>query len=65
MFYWAGQNHDDLQTILILLARAGLLDGHEATTHWYFTTCLQTFPNITVDTTRQRFVVSRTPSVIG
>jgi transcriptional regulator GlxA family with amidase domain len=42
----------------LLLARAGLLDGHEATTHWYFTACLQRFPNITVDTARQRFVVS-------
>lgn len=42
----------------LLLARAGLLDGHEATTHWYFTECLQSFPRITVDTTRQRFVVS-------
>lgn len=42
----------------LLLARAGLLDGHEATTHWYFTACLQSFPRITVDTTHQRFVVS-------
>jgi transcriptional regulator GlxA family with amidase domain len=46
----------------LLLARAGLLDGHEATTHWYFTACLQSFPRITVDTTRQRFVVSRNTS---
>ncbi|MEY9404509.1 transcriptional regulator GlxA family with amidase domain [Bradyrhizobium diazoefficiens] len=43
----------------LLLARAGLLDNHEATTHWYFTACLQSFPKITVDTTHQRFVVSR------
>ena len=43
----------------LLLARAGLLDGHEATTHWYFTACLQRFPHIKVDTTRQRFVISR------
>jgi transcriptional regulator GlxA family with amidase domain len=42
----------------LLLARAGLLDGHEATTHWYFTACLQSL----VDTTRQRFVVSRNAS---
>lgn len=46
----------------LLLARAGLLDGHEATTHWYFTACLQSFPDITVDTARQRFVVSRNAS---
>ncbi|MCP3400171.1 DJ-1/PfpI family protein [Bradyrhizobium sp. CCGB20] len=46
----------------LLLARAGLLDGHEATTHWYFTACLQSFPRIKVDTTRQRFVVSRNAS---
>jgi transcriptional regulator GlxA family with amidase domain len=43
----------------LLLARAGLLDNHEATTHWYFTECLQSFPRIKVDTTHQRFVVSR------
>jgi cyclohexyl-isocyanide hydratase len=42
----------------MLLARAGLLDGHEATTHWAFVPCLQSFPHITVDTTQQRFVVS-------
>lgn len=41
----------------LLLARAGLLDGHEATTHWAFVDCLQRFP-ITVDTERRRFVVS-------
>jgi cyclohexyl-isocyanide hydratase len=42
----------------LLLARAGLLDGHAATTHWAFVKCLQRFPAITVDTTHQRFVVS-------
>ena len=46
----------------LLLARAGLLDGHEATTHWYFTACLQSFPRIKVDTTHQRFVVSSNAS---
>jgi hypothetical protein len=47
---------------VLLLARAGLLDGHEATTHWCFTACLQSFPRIKMDTTRQRFVVSRNAS---
>ena len=42
----------------LLLARAGLLDGHAATTHWAFVACLQRFPNIQVDTTHQRFIVS-------
>ena len=46
----------------MLLARAGLLDGYEATTHWAFVPCLQSFPDITVDTTQQRFVVSQTDS---
>jgi transcriptional regulator GlxA family with amidase domain len=42
----------------LLLARAGLLDGHAATTHWAFVECLQRFPAIAVDTTHKRFVVS-------
>ncbi len=42
----------------LLLARAGLLDGHKATTHWRFVACLQQFPGIDVDTTNPRFVVS-------
>ena len=41
----------------LLLARAGLLDGHKATTHWAFVECLKRFP-IDVDTTHQRFIVS-------
>jgi transcriptional regulator GlxA family with amidase domain len=42
----------------LLLARAGLLDGHAATTHWAFVECLQRFPKIKVDTKHERFVVS-------
>jgi cyclohexyl-isocyanide hydratase len=42
----------------LLLARAGLLDGHKATTHWAFVKCLQTFCEIDVDITHPRFVVS-------
>ncbi|TLY52898.1 MAG: DJ-1/PfpI family protein [Gammaproteobacteria bacterium] len=42
----------------LLLARAGLLDGHAATTHWAFVKCLQRFPEIKVDTKHKRFVVS-------
>ena len=42
----------------LLLARAGLLDGHKATTHWGFVNCLKKFPNIDVDTKNERFIVS-------
>jgi cyclohexyl-isocyanide hydratase len=42
----------------LLLARAGLLDGHKATTHWAFVNCLKRFPNIEVDSGNPRFVVS-------
>jgi transcriptional regulator GlxA family with amidase domain len=42
----------------LLLARAGLLDGHAATTHWAFVECLQRFPAIQVDITHKRFIVS-------
>jgi transcriptional regulator GlxA family with amidase domain len=44
----------------LLLARAGLLDGHTATTHWYYVNCLKDL-GVTVDTSipRPRFVESK------
>lgn len=42
----------------LLLARAGLLDGYQATTHWAFVECLKRFSKIEVDTTHQRYVLS-------
>src|SRR6516225_8758112 len=33
----------------LLLAQAGLLEGHGATTHWAFVECLCRFPHIRVD----------------
>jgi len=44
--------------VALLLARAGLLDRHQATTHWAFVKCLLQFTKIVVDTTHQRFVQS-------
>ena len=43
----------------MLLARAGLLKNHKATTHWAFVPCLQKFDGITADTKHERFVVSQ------
>ena len=42
----------------LLLARTGLLDGHQATTHWAFLKCLQRFPKIDVVLTHPRWVLS-------
>ena len=51
----------------LLLARAGLLDGHPATTHWSVVKCLKRFHNVTVDTTlpRPRFIYSDTNVLTG
>jgi cyclohexyl-isocyanide hydratase len=43
----------------LLLAKAGLLDGYEVTTHWAFIPCLQQFPRVKVVAGYPRFVVDR------
>jgi cyclohexyl-isocyanide hydratase len=43
----------------LLLASAGLLNGYEATTHWSFIPCLQSFPQIKVAPGYPRFIVDR------
>jgi len=42
----------------LLLAKAGLLDDFEATTHWYFIPCLKQFPKVKVCEGYPRFVVN-------
>jgi transcriptional regulator GlxA family with amidase domain len=42
----------------MLLAGAGLLDGHEATTHWNFIPCLKRYRNVTVVEGLPRFHLS-------
>lgn len=41
----------------LLIAKAGLLDGYEATTHWAFLPCLREFPKIKVADGFPRFIV--------
>ena len=42
----------------LLLGCAGLLRGHNVTTHWTFVDCLKRFEGVTPDTSNPRFVVS-------
>jgi transcriptional regulator GlxA family with amidase domain len=49
----------------MLLAQAGLLDNHDATTHWAFVKCLQSFRKIRVDTKHERYVVSKRQTPTG
>jgi len=43
----------------LLLAKAGLLDGYNVTTHWAFTPCLKKFPAVKVVKGHPRFVIDR------
>lgn len=44
----------------MLLAAASLLDGYQATTHWYFVSCFpQLFPKVVVAPGHPRYVLDR------
>jgi len=43
----------------LLLAKAGLLDGYNITTHWAFVPCLKRFPAVKVVKGHPRFVIDR------
>jgi transcriptional regulator GlxA family with amidase domain len=43
----------------LLLAKAGLLDGYNVTTHWAFIPCLKKFPAVKVVKGHPRFVIDR------
>lgn len=49
----------------LLLASAGLLAGHRATTHWAFLPCLRRFPRVRVVSGTPRFVVNRIQQASG
>lgn len=42
----------------LLAARAGLLDGHQVTTHWRFAACLDAFPAVELAPGHPRYVLS-------
>ena len=49
----------------LLLASAGLLNGHKATTHWAFIPCLKAFPQIKIADGFPRFVVNKSKNKQG
>ncbi|HEU4844597.1 MAG TPA: DJ-1/PfpI family protein [Burkholderiaceae bacterium] len=64
MLYLQGQSEHASYMVSVcegalLLAAAGLLDGHRATTHWSFLGCLRKFPAVEVAAGYPRYVVDR------